>query len=76
MGRFANSYSNFRQPAIWANQGVFLLNAILTVQANSPASHQKKGWEEFTDAVISKLSESGRELYLCCGGILQKVKLL
>lgn len=40
----------------WAKQGVFLLNAILTVEAASPASHQGKGWEEFTNAVISKLS--------------------
>ena len=34
----------------WTEQGVFLLNAMLTVEANQPASHQKKGWEEFTDA--------------------------
>lgn len=40
----------------WAKQGVFLLNAILTVVAHSPASHQKKGWENFTDAVIKKIS--------------------
>ncbi len=41
----------------WAKQGVLLLNATLTVQANTPGSHQKKGWEEFTDAVIRTLSE-------------------
>jgi uracil-DNA glycosylase len=41
----------------WAKQGVLLLNAVLTVQANSPASHQGKGWEQFTDAVIRKISE-------------------
>jgi len=41
----------------WTAQGVFLLNAILTVQAHHPASHQKRGWEAFTDAVISTLSE-------------------
>lgn len=41
----------------WANQGVLLLNAILTVRANQPGSHQKQGWEEFTDTVIKKLSE-------------------
>ena len=40
----------------WAHQGVFLLNAILTVEARQAASHQKKGWEQFTDAVIAKLS--------------------
>lgn len=41
----------------WAKQGVLLLNAILTVRANQPASHHGKGWEIFTDAVIQKLSE-------------------
>lgn len=41
----------------WASQGVFLLNAILTVVASAPASHQKHGWEEFTDTVIKKISE-------------------
>ncbi|WP_421869133.1 uracil-DNA glycosylase [Marinoscillum sp.] len=41
----------------WAKQGVLLLNATLTVRASTPGSHQNKGWEEFTDAVIRKLSE-------------------
>lgn len=41
----------------WAKQGVLLLNSILTVQAHQAASHQKKGWEEFTDSVISHLSQ-------------------
>jgi uracil-DNA glycosylase len=41
----------------WAEQGVMLLNATLTVRAGSPGSHQKKGWEIFTDTVISKISE-------------------
>jgi uracil-DNA glycosylase len=40
----------------WAEQGVLLLNATLTVRAGEPGSHQRKGWEEFTDAVIRKLS--------------------
>jgi uracil-DNA glycosylase len=40
----------------WANQGVFLLNTTLTVRAASPASHQGKGWEHFTDAAIKALS--------------------
>ncbi len=44
----------------WAQQGVLLLNATLTVRAAEPGSHQKKGWEDFTDAVIRKVSE-GRE---------------
>jgi uracil-DNA glycosylase len=42
----------------WARQGVLLLNATLTVRANQPGSHQKKGWENFTHAVIRKLSEN------------------
>lgn len=41
----------------WARQGVFLLNATLTVRANQPGSHQRKGWEKFTDAVIRELSK-------------------
>lgn len=41
----------------WATQGVLLINATLTVRANTAGSHQNKGWEEFTDAVIRKLSE-------------------
>lgn len=41
----------------WAEQGVLLLNAMLTVEAHQAASHQKKGWEQFTDAVIRKISE-------------------
>jgi len=41
----------------WTKQGVLLLNATLTVRANTAGSHQNKGWEQFTDAVIKKLSE-------------------
>lgn len=41
----------------WADQGVLLLNATLTVRANQAGSHQGKGWENFTDAVIRKISE-------------------
>ncbi|HON18849.1 MAG TPA: uracil-DNA glycosylase [Salinivirgaceae bacterium] len=41
----------------WAQQGVLLLNATLTVRANQAGSHQKRGWETFTDAAIKKLSE-------------------
>ena len=40
----------------WANQGVLLLNATLTVRANQAGSHQKRGWENFTDAAIMALS--------------------
>jgi uracil-DNA glycosylase len=41
----------------WASQGVLLLNATLTVRAQSPGSHQNKGWELFTDAVIKTISD-------------------
>ena len=40
----------------WANQGVLLLNAVLTVDAHAPGSHAKKGWEKFTDSVIRAVS--------------------
>ncbi len=53
----------------WASQGVLLLNATLTVRAHQAGSHQKKGWEKFTDAIIQKLSEN-REgvVFLLWGG--------
>ena len=61
----------------WANQGVFLLNAILTVQAQSPASHQKKGWELFTDAVIKTLSDQKEGLiFLLWGKFAQSKAVL
>lgn len=41
----------------WAKQGVLLLNALLTVRANQPASHHQKGWEQFTDKVIATISQ-------------------
>lgn len=57
----------------WANQGVLLLNATLTVQAHMAGSHQRKGWEEFTDAAIHKLAE-GREnlVFILWGSYAQK----
>ena len=57
----------------WTTQGVFLLNAILTVEANTPASHQKRGWEQFTNAVIKKLSEQREGLiFLLWGNFAQQ----
>ena len=57
----------------WAEQGVLLLNATLTVGAQLPGSHQKKGWEQFTDAVIKKLSEEKEGLiFLLWGGFAKK----
>ena len=52
----------------WARQGVLLLNATLTVTASSPGSHQGKGWEEFTDAVIRKLSDEKEHLVFILWG--------
>lgn len=57
----------------WANQGVLLLNATLTVRGSSPGSHQKKGWEEFTDAVIKIISEEKNNVvFLLWGAYAQK----
>jgi uracil-DNA glycosylase len=57
----------------WANQGVLLLNATLTVRASSPGSHQNKGWETFTDAVIRMLSTEKEHLvFLLWGAYAQK----
>ncbi|QHT69910.1 uracil-DNA glycosylase [Rhodocytophaga rosea] len=57
----------------WAEQGVLLLNATLTVRANTPGSHQGKGWEEFTDAAIKALSnEKSGIVFLLWGAYAQK----
>ncbi len=57
----------------WAHQGVLLLNATLTVRAHQAGSHQNKGWEKFTDAVIEKLSEEREGLvFLLWGGPAKK----
>jgi len=57
----------------WAEQGVLLLNSILTVRANSPGSHQKKGWEIFTDAAIKALSDKREGLvFMLWGAYAQK----
>ncbi len=57
----------------WAKQGVLLLNATLTVRAHEAGSHQKKGWEQFTDAVISKISEEKENvIFLLWGKFAEK----
>ena len=57
----------------WAEQGVLLLNATLTVRASEAGSHQKKGWEQFTDAVIRELSSQKENLvFLLWGAYAQK----
>ena len=57
----------------WARQGVLLLNATLTVQAHQAGSHQRKGWEEFTDAAIKLLAEEREHLvFILWGAYAQK----
>ncbi len=57
----------------WAEQGVLLLNATLTVRAHQAGSHQRRGWEEFTDAVIRKLAEEKSNLvFILWGSYAQK----
>jgi uracil-DNA glycosylase len=57
----------------WAEQGVLLLNATLTVEAGNAGSHQGKGWEMFTDAAIAKLSERRENLvFMLWGGYARR----
>ncbi|WP_298496521.1 uracil-DNA glycosylase [uncultured Algibacter sp.] len=62
----------------WANQGVLLLNATLTVRAHNAGSHQKKGWEIFTDSVIKSISDKKENIvFLLWGGYAKKkIKLI
>lgn len=52
----------------WARQGVLLLNATLTVRARTPGSHQNKGWEEFTNAVIRTISDNKEDVVFMLWG--------
>lgn len=57
----------------WADQGVLLLNATLTVRSSSPGSHQNKGWEDFTDGVIRKISDEKQDVvFLLWGAYAQR----
>jgi uracil-DNA glycosylase len=57
----------------WARQGVLLLNSVLTVEASKAASHQGRGWERFTDAVIHKVNELPRPVvFILWGAYAQK----
>ncbi len=58
----------------WANQGVFLLNAMLTVEKNNAGSHKQIGWQFFTDAVIKKLSDEREHLVFMLWGNFAKKK--
>jgi len=52
----------------WADQGVLLLNTVLTVEAHEPNSHKNRGWEEFTDRVIQKVNEQDRPIVIFLWG--------
>ena len=52
----------------WFKQGVFLLNAVLTVEKNSPASHSKMGWEDFTDYIIETISKKNENVVFVLWG--------
>ncbi len=57
----------------WAQQGVLLLNSVLTVEAGQPTSHQKRGWEDFTDYVIDVLNERKEHIvFILWGAYAQK----
>jgi len=62
----------------WADQGVLLLNAVLTVRAHEAASHQKRGWETFTDTVIKKIADLQKGIVFMLWGnyAKQKIKLI
>lgn len=74
----ALEYADFKPPQhgflqSWAEQGVLLLNTVLTVEANQPNSHRQLGWEQFTDQVIQKISASTRGVvFLLWGSHAQK----
>lgn len=79
---FKEIESDLQQPLIhrtgdlerWAKQGVLLLNATLTVRARSAGSHQGRGWETFTDAVIKLLSEKKEHLVFILWGNYARAK--
>ncbi|MGM0541180.1 MAG: uracil-DNA glycosylase [Pseudomonadota bacterium] len=66
-----NSHTGFLQP--WAEQGVLLLNAVLTVEAGKTGSHQNKGWETFTDAIIQAVNTQREHcVFILWGAYAQK----
>jgi len=61
----------------WAEQGILMLNAVLTVRAHQPNSHKGKGWEVFTDAILKKVNEkSDPVVFVLWGGYAQKKREL
>ena len=60
----------------WAKQGVLMLNATLSVRHKSPGSHQKKGWEQFTDVVIQAISDKKKDVVFLLWGKYAQDKAL
>lgn len=61
----------------WAKQGVLLLNSILTVEKDKPASHANRGWEQFTDNIISRINECDRPIvFILWGNYARSKKVL
>ena len=58
----------------WADQGVMMLNTILTVQAHRANSHRGIGWEEFTDAAIRVLNQQDRPIVFMLGDVQHRVR--
>lgn len=58
----------------WAKEGVLLLNAVLTVEKDKPASHKKIGWEQFTDAIIKKINEKDSPIVFILWGNFARSK--
>ena len=74
VGEFGGKVPRYGNLEHWAKQGVLLLNATLTVRAHTAGSHQGKGWETFTDAVIKTLSEKKEHLVFLLWGNYAKKK--
>lgn len=72
-GFTAPSHGNLEE---WAQQGVLLLNATLTVRASNPGSHQKRGWEEFTDHVIKTISDKKEGIVFILWGAFAQSKAI
>lgn len=75
----ASEFADFKTPnhgdlTQWTKQGVLLLNATLTVRAHTPGSHQKKGWEQFTDKIISTISVNAKGIVFILWGNYAKQK--
>lgn len=59
----------------WAEQGVLLLNAVLTVRAHQPNSHKNKGWEKFTDAIIQRVNDKADPVVFVLWGSYAQAKI-